>query len=141
MTKKIKAQGGCLCGAVSVTVEEMRPGFGACHCSMCRQWGGGPMLSVGCGTAVRFTGEEHISVFHSSEWAERGFCKQCGSHLFYKMKPTGAYNIPVGLFGEKIKPRFTLQVYIDKKPDNYAFANKTRNVTEKEILAMYAPDS
>jgi len=69
----------------------MDTGVGACYCGMCRRWGGGPLLAVDCGTSVRLTGEEHVGVFASSKWAERGFCKQCGSHLFYRLKQNGQY--------------------------------------------------
>ena len=58
------------------------------------------MIAVDCGTDVTFEGEENISVFESSEWAERGFCKECGSHLFYRLKATHQYIMPAGLFDE-----------------------------------------
>ena len=44
-----------------------------------------------------------------------------------------------GLFDDD--PDFTLdhQVFIDKKPDFYSFANKTNDMTEAELFAEYAP--
>ncbi len=32
---------------------------------------------------------------------------------------------------------FTTQIYIDAKPENYAFSNKTKNMTEKEVLEAF----
>ncbi len=72
--------GSCLCGEVSFTAKNASNSVGACHCSMCRKWGGGPLMVVDCGADVTFKGEENISVFNSSLWAERGYCNKCGSH-------------------------------------------------------------
>ncbi len=35
------AKGRCLCGAVSLSTTSMSKNVGACHCSICRNWGGG----------------------------------------------------------------------------------------------------
>ena len=77
-------QGSCLCGATRIRVRGISRQVGACHCNMCRKWGGGPLLAVDCGTDVSFEGEENISVFESSAWAERGFCNRCGATLFWQ---------------------------------------------------------
>lgn len=110
----------------------------ACHCGMCRRWGGGPLIEVECGTEVTFTGEDNISVYDSSEWAERGFCKHCGTHLFYRLKGILEYQVLVGLFENQQNLVFKEQVFIDEKPDYYSFSNKTSNLTGAEIYAMYA---
>ena len=98
-------------------------------------------MTVDCGTDVLFEGEENISVFDSSEWAERGFCKKCGSHLFYRLKQSKQHIIPVGLFDEQERFVFDHQVFIDKKPSFYAFANETSEMTGAEVFALYAPSS
>jgi len=86
MVATFNGKGSCLCGEVSFTAKNAIQSVGACHCGMCRKWGGGPLMAVDCGTDVTFEGEKYISVYDSSEWAERGFCKKCGSHLFYRLK-------------------------------------------------------
>ena len=142
MTNKTVKTGSCLCGKIKLTAREVSKHVGACHCGMCRKWGGGPLMAVDCGTDVSFEGKENISVFDSSAWAERGFCKQCGSHLFYRIKANQQYMVPAGLFDDDQSFEFSRQVFIDNKPDFYSFANETRNTTEAEIFAMYAkPES
>src|SRR5256885_974828 len=79
--------GHCLCGAVSFVSPQARE-IGACHCGYCRRWGGGPMLTVHCGPDVKFEGGENIGTYASSEWAERAFCRQCGTHLYYRLHAT-----------------------------------------------------
>ncbi len=131
-------KGKCLCGAVEIRALEAEDAVGACHCTMCRRWGGGPYMEVECGTEVEFSGEEHIALFDSSAWAERGFCKHCGSHLFYRFKKTGRHGVPVGLFDDDAGLTFQHQVFIDEKPGFYEFANATKNMTGPEIIAKYS---
>ena len=94
-------------------------------------------MAVDCGTEVLFDGEENVSVFNSSEWAERGFCKQCGSHLFYRLKESNQYIIPVGIFDDNSMFVFDHQVFIEEKPSFYCFANKTKEMTGAELFAQY----
>jgi hypothetical protein len=48
--------------------------------------------------------------------------------------------IPVGLFDDANSFSFDHQVFIDKKPTYYRFANRTKDMTEAEVFAMYAPE-
>ena len=129
--------GNCLCGAVRITANNPSNKVGACHCEMCRKWGGGPFMEIDCGTDVSFEGEDDIAVYNSSRWAERGFCKKCGSHLFYRLKENRQHMIPVGLFDDQEHLKFENQVFIDRKPSFYSFSNKTSDMTEAEIFEMY----
>jgi hypothetical protein len=108
---------------------------------MCRKWGGGPLMAVDCGTVVSFEGEENISTFPSSEWAERGFCNKCGSNLFYKLKDSGQYIMTAGLFDDEARFVFEEQIFIDEKPAYYEFKNETKDMTGAEVFAKYAPPS
>jgi len=134
-----KTKGQCLCGSVKFTVKNVSNKVDACHCGMCRRWGGGPLMVIGCGSDVEYEGEENITVYDSSEWAERGFCKKCGSHLFYRLKEVKDHQIPAGLFDDQESFNFNLQVFIDRKPSFYSFANKTIEMTEAEVIEKYAP--
>ena len=133
-------KGSCLCGAVKVSTTSTNKKIGACHCNMCRKWGGGAFLAVECGSDVSFEGQENIGIYQSSEWAERGFCKNCGSHLFYKFKQNNQYYVPVGILDNSEGLVFDHQVFIDEKPEYYSFANETKNMTGEELFAMFAPD-
>lgn len=135
----IERKGRCLCGAVQITAHQASTEVGACHCGMCRRWGGGPAFELDCGTNVTLTGEDHIAVYNSSEWAERGFCKTCGTNLFYRLKEPGQYMIASAIFDDEEVLNFTTQVYIDSKPDYYSFAEQTKKMTGAEVEALYAP--
>jgi hypothetical protein len=137
MTDAANKTGSCLCGAVRLTAINPSNKVGACHCGMCRKWGGGPYMEINCGSDVSFEGKDHITVHDSSSWADRGFCNKCGSHLFYRLKESKEHMIPVGLFDEQENFVFESQVFIDHKPSFYSFSNKTKDMTEAEIFAMY----
>ncbi len=130
-------EGHCLCGAITVQAPDQKH-LDACHCGMCRRWGGGPALGISCGTDVKLEGIEKLKVYQSSDWAERAFCGECGSHIYYKLLPTQEYFVPVGLFPDDIEFEFTEQIFIDKKPSYYDFANQTVNLTEAEIFAKFS---
>ena len=136
-TDVTERRGNCLCGAVRITAKNAANKVGACHCDMCRRWGGGPYMEIDCGADVSFDGEENVSVFGSSAWAERGFCGKCGTHLFYRIKETGQHAIPVGIFEDDEGLLFDHQVFIDEKPSFYRFANETDDMTGAELFAKY----
>ncbi len=141
MSKTQVGKGSCLCSSVHFTASAMNRKFGACHCEMCRKWAGGPLLNVFCGSEVKFKGEEFVAVYESSQWAERGFCKKCGSGLFYRIKRNQLYHIPFGLFDDYEELVFNLQVCIDKKPEYYSFSKETYNLTETEIFTKYLDEA
>ncbi len=133
--------GQCLCGAVRIVASQASRKVGACHCNMCRRWGCGPYMAVDCGTDVSFEGEQSIKVFDSSDWAERAFCRECGSNLFYRLKQTGGHFVNAGLFNDFTEAVFDHQVFIDEKPDYYDFANQTHNMTGAELFAQFSGET
>ena len=96
------------------------------------------MLAVHCGSEVNFTGGEPAT-FQSSEWAERGFCRNCGTHLFYHLKGNDEYILPAGLFAKQ-DFRMNSEIFIDEKPAYYTFSNETQKMTGAEVFAMFAAE-
>ena len=126
--------GRCLCGAVTFKAKKVDPHLHACHCTMCRTWCGGPNLSVGV-EAVEFAGEANITAYASSDWAERGFCKACGTNLFYRMPSTGMTVMCAGVFDNNEEFTLTGEIYVDEKPLGYNFAGDHPRQTGAEFLA------
>jgi len=134
-----KKTGSCMCGGVKFALDKEITGFSACHCHMCRRWASSPWFATDCGKVVRFEGEENIGRFKSSNWAERGFCKICGSSLFYFLIPTGHYMMSVGAFDDQNGIEMKLQAFMDEKPDCYDFTNQNERLTGQEVFEKYAP--
>lgn len=128
--------GRCLCGAVALTVRT-GSGVSICHCGLCRRWSGGPMFALHCEEAPCIDGLDQVTVFATSEWAERGFCRRCGTHLFYRLRDGGFHAVPAGLFGDADDLVLEEQVFIDRQPGYYAFANQTRTLTEAQVFTLF----
>ena len=127
--------GQCLCGAVKYTADGVETDHHACHCGMCRRWAGGSALFCAATKSVRFEGEANISRYASSEWAERGFCKACGTPMFYRFVRANAYMMSVGVFDDTSPFKLTREIFIDKKPEGYALAGDLPRWTVAEPLA------
>lgn len=138
-TPMTKLNGQCLCGEVKVKAQTKDTAMAACHCNMCRRWSSGPLLAVECGDAVQWSGDAQIGVYASSQWAERGFCKQCGTCLFYRIKSNQHYHVPVGLFDEEAQFELGLEIFVDEQPPGYRFANPTTKMTGAEVFEMFGP--
>lgn len=128
------ATGHCLCGAVSFTAEDVETDIHTCHCSMCRRWAGGPGFAAGVGS-VQFSGEELITRYDSSTWAERGFCSRCGSNLFYRLKDADHYILQMGTFDDQSPFKVSGEIYIDEKPAGYDLAGDHPRMTGEEFMA------
>ena len=129
--------GKCLCGAVQLSITNMTDQIGVCHCNTCRNWGGGPFFSIEAGDQVEIRGKESLAIYNSSNWAERGFCKNCGTHLFYRIKQNQHYHVLAGLMGDGEGAHLEHQLFIDQKPGFYSFAQQTETYTGEQVFAMF----
>jgi hypothetical protein len=115
------ATGRCLCGAVAfrVTQGPLRP-VALCHCGMCRRWHG----HVGAYTAAEksalvFTEQRGLAWHQSSADARRGFCRECGSSLFWEGANRKTISITAGSLDAPTGLTTVTQIYADHKGDYY----------------------
>jgi hypothetical protein len=131
--------GACLCKAVTFTADGVDSKFSACHCGMCRRWNGGAPYFAVAVAGVTFTGDENISRYESSQWAERGFCKRCGTHLFYFLRPMQRYLMSMGSFDNTAQFTMSREIFVDRKPDGYELSGDHERWTEAETFQRLAP--
>jgi len=113
--------GSCLCGAVRFETRGPLRGIIYCHCTQCRKQSGHHYAATNVADEnIRMEGAENITWYKSSETARRGFCRICGSVLFWKHNEldyvsvmAGAFDQPSGLRGEK-------HIYTADKGDYYS---------------------
>ena len=134
-----RMKGGCLCGAVRFTAAPKKREVAACHCSMCRRWTTGPFMGLECGNTLEVADKSQLGVYRSSAWAERLYCKQCGTPLFYRLVGKDFYFASAEAFDDRAGFVFSSQIFIDEKPAYYDFANKTHNMTGAEVFAAFGP--
>ena len=115
-------QGGCLCGAVRYRFTGSSKGVTVCHCAMCRRWHGAPGAYVagGSGADYAIDGEAHLHWFRSSEDAERGFCTQCGSRLFWRSRDgTSSMDVTAGSVDKPTGLTTAAHIWVPDKGDYY----------------------
>lgn len=135
--------GQCLCGAVKLSVTDPNPKLGACHCKMCQRWSGSAFMTatVKPGT-MEIEGEDNITRFKSSDWAERAFCGTCGAGLFYEVTAPGKHHgmrfVAAGLFDDTEGMRLENEIYYDKRSGVFSYDGDTKKMTEAEVMAQFA---
>jgi hypothetical protein len=99
-------KGGCLCGAVTFTATLPSKWCAHCHCSMCRKaHGAGYVTWVGFEQGQVSIGDDsgQLEWYKSSPGAQRGFCRQCGSTMFFKSERwAGELHIVLACFDDVI---------------------------------------
>lgn len=125
-----------MCGRVRFEVET-RDRFSACYCKMCQRWSSGTFMGVHCESFALTAGAAALTVFKSSDWAERAFCSRCGSNIYYHAPEFGAPSVALGTLENTDGLEVSVQYFIDRKPEGFALANETKDLTEAEIEAMY----
>ncbi|SMF16562.1 Uncharacterized conserved protein [Tistlia consotensis] len=116
--------GGCLCGAVRFELTGTPRPPVACHCSQCRRTSG----HYGVFTAVpldgfRLTAAGGLKWFRSSDVAERGFCGDCGSSLFWKPSGAGYVAVAAGALDKPTGLSLAGHIFAADKGDYYALAD------------------
>ena len=87
-------RGRCECGAVAFEVTGARDTVTFCHCSQCRRASGHYWASTRALTKdLVFTNDHGLAWYQSSPTNRRGFCKLCGSSLFFE--PDGVDHIGI----------------------------------------------
>ena len=126
--------GQCLCGEVQFTGTPIQGrGIHVCHCGQCRRWASGPYMSARMEGGVTLTKDDGLAWFASSDVGERGFCRRCGSTMFWRT--TGAerdWAVSVGTLAEGHGQEIAKHIWIDDKPDFYDFADDTPRLTAVE---------
>jgi hypothetical protein len=77
--------GSCLCGGVAFELRGPLDDVIACHCTQCRKQTGNYWASTHTADSdLHFTSTKTLAWYRSSGKAQRGFCSNCGSTLFWK---------------------------------------------------------
>ncbi len=112
--------GRCLCGAVTITVKDRLGPVSYCHCSQCRRQTGLYYATTDARVDdVMMTGEDSIGRFRASADAERAFCRQCGSALYWKADGQSHFSLMAGLFPNPTALEGGYHIYCADKGDFY----------------------
>ena len=91
------------------------------------------MLSISPCKTPAIDGAENISIYKSSEFGERAFCRNCGSSLYFKVVSKGPYeneyHFCAGTLVDFKDLKFTREVFVDSKPSAYALERGEERLT------------
>ena len=110
----------CLCNGISMTIKgQFRPVIN-CHCIQCTKTHGNYAAYTSVlEQNIIFKSKKTLKWFQSSAKAKRGFCKKCGSSIFFKRLGSKAVSISAGLFRNPSKLKTISHIYVKNKRDYY----------------------
>ena len=111
--------GRCLCGAVAYEVDGPMTDAHACHCGQCRRQSGHYVVAAGARRSdFRLTEQRGLRWYRSSEVARRGFCRECGTPLFWD-DDSDDISINAGSLDQPTGLALTKHIFVDEKADYY----------------------
>jgi hypothetical protein len=132
--------GRCLCGDVAFSLHGPFRSPTECHCGQCRRWHGhtGVYTNVKR-SAVTFSQDRGLTWFASSDIARRGFCRTCGSSLFWDDPTRETISVTAGCIDGATGLTIAEHIYTKDKGDYYSLpagavvrpSNQDRDATKK----------
>lgn len=134
-----KLSGKCLCGGVAFEAIGGINRTSACYCKMCRvQNGGGAFHSAETEGELNFTKSESLRWYAASGKAERGFCQNCGSSLFWRLGANPAFmDISLGALDDISGVKLDAHIFVDNAAPYQIIPGGVARFTEAECLAKY----
>jgi hypothetical protein len=120
-----RVTGRCLCGAVTFEAMVEDPAADACHCDACRRWSGHVWASVNAAfdTLKLLSGADELAWYASSDVVRRGFCRRCGSSLFWHPDRHPEYawmaGVAAGALDAPTGVRLTKHIFTSERGDYY----------------------
>lgn len=96
-----EASGGCQCGAVRFHVTAVLDTSHICHCRMCQKAAGNFFIAlIGVPRDAMTWTRGAPATFNSSDKVARGFCRDCGTPLFYDYPDSRHVSLTTGSFDD-----------------------------------------
>lgn len=112
--------GSCLCGRVAFRINGRLRDVIACHCDQCRKQSGHFYAATSAADGdLEITGGEHLTWYKSSPEARRGFCRHCGSALFWKQAGSANTSILAGAIDKPTGLKIASHIFVAQKGDYY----------------------
>lgn len=116
--------GSCLCGEVKFSVDGPLREVVFCHCGQCRRQTGLYYASTNAAEKdLTIEGAENVTWYQSSEEGRRGFCKHCGSALFWKYQGQADISIQAGSLDMPTELTPGYHIFCADKGDFYAITD------------------
>ncbi len=112
--------GGCLCGGVRYQVDGPIRDIVGCHCGQCRKWTGHFMAAASFWRRdFTLTEDQTLAWYRASDFAGRGFCRECGSTLFWAADDAKRYTAAAGTLDDATGLKMQGHIYCADKDAYY----------------------
>lgn len=126
-------EGGCLCGAVRYRFTEKPQPIIACHCRQCRQMSGHYFAATAVSRkSFELTEGRGLSWYQSSKVSRRGFCKECGSSLFFDHGEDEPIGISAGSLDHEPEGKLVAHIYVEEAGDYYTIDDQAPSFDSQE---------
>jgi len=113
-------RGSCMCGQVVFESDGPWSAPIACHCTECRKLTGHFFAATFVRTdTLHFVQSSGLKWFKSSEIAQRGFCDNCGSTLFYRRNGTDQTFIAGGSLDQPMGQKLRRHMFVNEAGNYY----------------------
>lgn len=113
-------RGSCLCGGIAFRAAGLVAHASHCYCTMCQKQHGaaaGSYANVASAGLVMERGADLLTEYASSEHGRRGFCRVCGSSLFWRsIHAPDRIAIALGTLDPAYAGQVERELYVDTKP-------------------------
>jgi hypothetical protein len=93
----------------------------ACHCGQCRRTSGHhAAMTSASAEDLTLVSSETLSWYRSSASAERGFCRVCGSNLFWRPEGENRTAITAGTLDSPTGIKLMEHIFVADKGDYYS---------------------
>lgn len=129
--------GSCLCGEVAYEIDgPLRPVVG-CHCEQCRKTSGHHVAATqGYWDHLRLLRDTGLTWYRSSDTAARGFCKKCGSNLFWRRHGNEMVSIFAGTLETPTGLHMSCHIHSESAGDYYTLDDGLPQIEQSELGAM-----
>ncbi|WP_104664176.1 GFA family protein [Ensifer adhaerens] len=112
--------GGCLCGSIRFKARGELRELIFCHCSQCRKQTGLYYAATNVQDRdFELEGAENVTWYRASDSASRGFCRRCGSALFWKADGSDYTSILAGAFEKPTELKAGYHIFCEDQGDFY----------------------
>jgi hypothetical protein len=126
--------GRCECGAVRFTVSGTLRDVIDCHCGQCRRFHGHVGAYTGAELAdLKFEEQRGLRWYKSSEAAQRGFCGECGSSLFWQRIGGTTMSVAAGCLDAPTGLKTTAHIFVAHRGDYYEIADGLKQYPDSSV--------
>lgn len=113
-------EGGCICSQVRFQVTGELANIIYYHCRQCRRMSGHYFAATAVPDAnLAFTCSKGLPWYASSLVSRRGFCRNCGSSLFFDHGPDEPIGVATGSFDDNPRFHVTAHIYTEEAGSYY----------------------